>query len=311
MIGVVLQILAASARHGGVLLGCAVFGGVLIPPLADLLHPFVTPSVIGMMTLVLLRVDIQAALAHLRPRLAVIIAAHALAAPLLAWTIIAPLGLEPGIAAGIIIAATGCAATTGPAFARLLGLDAELALLVVLATTLLLPLTAPPMIFALIGLDLALSLPAFASRLALIVGLPFLLALAIRRWAGPARLTPLGPAIDGAVVWLVMLFGFGVMKGLTTRLLDDPAWVLKATLAAFAVNFGLNLATTLALAAPLGWRLAATAGLLGGNRNMALYLAILPAAADPRLALFFAPCQFPLFLSPFLLRAFIRWQRQG
>ena len=36
--------------------------------------------------------------------------------------------------------------------------------------------------------------------------------------------------------------------------------------------------------------------------NMALYLAVLPAAADVRLALFFALCQFPLFLSPFLLR---------
>ena len=46
----------------------------------------------------------------------------------------------------------------------------------------------------------------------------------------------------------------------------------------------------------------ATAGLMSGNRNMALYLAILPAAADPRIGLFFGLCQFPLFLSPFLLR---------
>jgi len=54
--------------------------------------------------------------------------------------------------------------------------------------------------------------------------------------------------------------------------------------------------------APFGWRVAASAGMLSGNRNMALYLAVLPAAADARLALFFALCQFPLFLSPFLLR---------
>jgi bile acid:Na+ symporter, BASS family len=88
-------------------------------------------------------------------------------------------------------------------------------------------------------------------------------------------------------------------------MLDDPWWVAQAAAAAFIVNFALNLATTLAFAVliPLGgWRLAATAGLMGGNRNMALYLAILPAAADPRVGLFFALCQFPLFLSPFLLR---------
>jgi BASS family bile acid:Na+ symporter len=35
---------------------------------------------------------------------------------------------------------------------------------------------------------------------------------------------------------------------------------------------------------------------------MALYLAVLPAATDARILLFFALCQFPLFLSPFLLR---------
>jgi BASS family bile acid:Na+ symporter len=35
---------------------------------------------------------------------------------------------------------------------------------------------------------------------------------------------------------------------------------------------------------------------------MALYLAVLPAATEPGILLFFALCQFPLFLSPFLLR---------
>ena len=35
---------------------------------------------------------------------------------------------------------------------------------------------------------------------------------------------------------------------------------------------------------------------------MALYLAVLPATTDARVLLFFALCQFPLFLSPFLLR---------
>ena len=48
--------------------------------------------------------------------------------------------------------------------------------------------------------------------------------------------------------------------------------------------------------------MALAAGLLSGNRNMALYLAVLPAATDSRILLYFALCQFPLFLSPMLLR---------
>ena len=143
------------------------------------------------------------------------------------------------------------------------------------------------------------------ARLVIAVGVPLCLSIALRRLIGPARLAPYGPAIDGAVVWLVVLYGFGVMDGLSARMLTDPAWVAQATLAAFAADFGLNLVTAGAFAW-MGRRAAATAGLMSGNRNMALYLAVLPAAADPRIGLFFALCQVPLFLSPFLLRPVYR-----
>jgi BASS family bile acid:Na+ symporter len=297
------RFLAASAQRGSALLGFGVFGGLLIPPLAHALHGMVSPVVVGLMTLVLLRIDIPAAVAHLRRpwRLGLIVAFQILVCPVLAWAAVAPFGLDAGIASGVVIFATGCAATSGAAFARMVGLDPELTLLATLATTALVPLTAPPLAYALMGVDLAISLGAFMARLGLAVGLPLALSLLIRRLAGRSRLEPLGPAIDGAVVWLVVLYGFGVMRGLAERIEADPLWVVQATLAAFAADFGLNAATTLALA-PLGWRAAASAGLMSGNRNMALYLAVLPAAADPRIGLFFALCQFPLFLSPFLLR---------
>jgi predicted Na+-dependent transporter len=301
-------LLGWSARYGGVLLGACVFLGVLVPPLARLFHPIIAPSIIGLMTLVLLRVDIPAAIAHLRRpgRLAVMVGFHALACPVIAWAVVEGLRLDAGIAAGVVIFATGCAATSGAAFARMVGLDPELSLIATLVTTILVPLTAPPMVYGLIGVDLAISLQAFAGRLGLVVGLPLLLSMALRRAIGAPRLAPHGPAVDGAVVWLVIIYGVGVMDGLAARLLADPWWVGQALAAAVVADFGLNLVTTVVLA-PFGWRAAASAGMLSGNRNMALYLAVLPAAADPRLALFFALCQFPLFLSPFLLRPIYRW----
>jgi bile acid:Na+ symporter, BASS family len=302
-----LEFLAASARHGSALLAAGIFGGVLIPPLARAFHPVIAPSVVALMTLVLLRVDIAAAFSHLRRplRVAAVVAFQLLACPVIAWAAVLPLHLDPGIADGVVIFATGCAATSSPAFARIVGLDPELTLLATLATTLLVPLTAPPMAHALMGVDMALGVGAFMARLAVVVGLPLALSLLIRGLAGQARLAPLGGAVDGAVVWLVVLYGFGVMDGLAARMATDPVWVAQALAAAFAVDFGLNLATTAAFAW-MGGREAASAGLMSGNRNMALYLAVLPAAADPRLALFFALCQFPLFLSPFLLRPLYR-----
>ena len=295
--------LAWSARYGSVLLAAGIFGGVLSPGLAASMRWFITPNVLGLMTLVLLRVDIPGTLSHLRRpvRVAALVVVHALVCPVLAWAAVQPLGLDGGIATGVVIFATGCAATSSPAFARMVGLDPELSLVVTLATTVLVPLTAPPMALLLLGVDLALSVQAFMGRLLLVVGLPMALSALLRRVAGPDRLQRHGEAVDGLVVWLVVFYGFAVMDGLQARMAADPGWVAQAIAAAFAVDYGLNIATAL-LFARTGVVTAATAGLMSGNRNMALYLAVLPAAADPRIGLFFGLCQFPLFLSPFLLR---------
>ncbi len=302
-----LRFFAASAARGPALLGVGVFAGLLIPPLAHAMRWFITPNVVMLMTLVLLRVDLAAALGHLRRpgRVAAVVAFLMLACPVIAWAAIRPLQLDAGIAAGVVIFATGCAATSGAAFARLVGLDAELTLIATLATTLLVPLTGPPIAHALVGVDLSIGVGAFMGRLLLVVGMPLLLSLLLRRLLGRALLSEIGPAVDGAVVWLVVLYGFGVMDGLAERLLRDPAWVAQAAASAFIAAFGLNLLTALALGG-FGWKIAAAAGLMSGNRNMALYLAVLPTTADPRLSLFFALCQFPLFLSPFLLRPVYR-----
>src|SRR5260370_18540551 len=176
------------------------------------------------MTLVVLRVHIPAALAHLRRpgRLGAIVAFQMLACPLIAWAAVAKLDLDPGIAAGVVIFATGCAATSGMAFARLVGLDPELTLLATLAGLLVVPLSAPPLANVLIGVDLAISVPSFMSRLALVVGLPLALSLAARRAIGAARLAPHGPAIDGPAGWLVVLYRLGAMRGLAARIPHDP-----------------------------------------------------------------------------------------
>ena len=304
---ILLRGLAWSARRGSILLAVAIFGGVLLPPLAAAFKIFITPIVLLMTALVLLRVDLAATLKHLRApaRLAAIVLVQMIACPLLAWAVVAPLKLDPGVAAGVVIFATGCAAMSSAAFARLVGLDPDLSLLTTLAMLALVPFTAPPIALWLLGVDLAIGPAAFMGRLLLVVGIPMLVSLALRRAIGRPALDRWGDAVDGALVWLVVLYGFAVMDGLAPRLAADPAWVAQALAAAFAVDYGLNLVTTLALLR-LGLRPAATAGLMSGNRNMALYLAVLPAGTDPRITLFFGLCQFPLFLSPFLLRPLYR-----
>jgi BASS family bile acid:Na+ symporter len=295
--------LAWSARQGGLLLAGGIFAGLFLPPLAALFRDIVTVTVFGLMTLVLLRVDAARLLSYLRrPVLVAALAAWMLlACPLLAYGVAWAAGLDGPLGAGLVIMATGCAATSSPAFARLVGLDAEVSLLVALVTTLLVPFTAPPLALGLMGIDLAISISGLMLRLLLVVGLPLMISIAIRRLVAREALDRAGPAVDGAVVWLVVLYGFGVMDGMLAKLIAEPAWVAAGLALAFAGNAGLNIATALAFL-PAGRRVALAGGLLSGNRNMALYLAVLPAARDERILLFFALCQFPLFLSPFLLR---------
>ncbi|MBV1797100.1 hypothetical protein KSF81_08535 [Siccirubricoccus sp. G192] len=298
-----LGFLEWSAWRGGALLAAGIFVGVAVPPLAAATRDVVTPVVAGLMTLVLLRVDPAQVLGYLRRPLLVLmlLAWLLLACPLIAFVLVRAVGLDGPLGAALVIMATGCAATSSPAFARLVGLDGEIALVASVLSTLLIPFTAPPLALGLLGIDLAISVGGLMARLGLVVGLPLLLSIALRRLLGPELLARIGRAVDGAVVLLVVLYGFGVMDGMQARLLAEPAWVAGGIALAFAGNFGLNILTTLAFA-PAGKRVALSAGLLSGNRNMALYLAVLPETTDASILLFFALCQFPLFLSPFLLR---------
>lgn len=298
-----MRFLEWSARQGGALLAIGIFAGLFIPPLAALFRDVVTITVAGLMTLVLLRVDLAQVLAYLRRPVLVgaLTAWLLLAMPVLAYAVAAAAGLDGPLGAALVISAAGCAATSSPAFARLVGLDGEISLVVAVVTTLLVPFTAPPLALGLMGIDLAISLTGLMTRLALVVGLPLLISIVIRQVVAEATLKRVGPSVDGAVVWLVVLYGFGVMDGLLARLLAEPSFVLGGLALAFAGNFGMNAVTALVFLAA-GRRLALAGGLLAGNRNMALFLAVLPAATDERILLFFALCQFPLFLSPFLLR---------
>jgi BASS family bile acid:Na+ symporter len=228
--------------------------------------------------------------------------------PLIAWAATRPLPIDHGLADAVVVFATALAIASAPAYARLLGLDPELALVGSLLSTLLVPILAPPLALLLLDLDLGISMTGYALRLALVVGLPTLLSIAIRRSAGAERLASARSQVDGLVVWLLVAFGFGVMDGIGPHFLAEPALTTEATVAAFLVVIALNLASFVLLL-PFGTGIAATAGMMSGFRSMALYLAILPDEADPRLRLFFGLYQIPLYLAPLLLRPLYRAAR--
>lgn len=304
------RFLEPFARHGAMILAASIFVGLFIPPLARAMRFIVTPTVVGLMTLVLLRVDFAAVFGYLRrPGLVLLLLGWIMVGcPVAAYGVVwlaEQAGFSGTLGSAFVVAATGCATTSGPAFARLVGLDAQLSLVASVLSTLLVPFTAPPLALGLLGVALPITIGGLSARLGLVVGLPLLISLAVRRVVGEDRLKPYGGSIDGAAVLLVALYGVGVMDGILGVAMDRTWFFVAATAVGFLCNYGLNALTTLVFL-PFGKNIALASGLTSGNRNMALYLAVMPADTEPDLLLFFALCQFPLFLSPFLLRPIYR-----
>ena len=310
-------LLAFFGRHAAWMLFAGVFLGLLFPALASLLRPLLPVAVVLLLLIALLRVDWPTALGYLRRPLliGVLTAWMLLASPVLAWILLPPLGLPEGLTTALILMAAAPPILSGAAFALLLGLDAALAVVVVLVSTLLTPLTLPPLALGLLGIELAIGVGELMARLALVVGLAYLGALGVRRWLGAARIGRVADQLDGVMVLMLLLFAVAIMDGVTATLYSRPGVVALWLAAAMLANPALQ-----ALAALVFWRLgvraALTAGILSGNCNMGLLLAALSTETDYDVILFFAVAQIPMYMTPAILlpiyrRLLARLEPQG
>lgn len=305
--------LAFLARHAAWMLFVGVFLGLLLPTLAQWLRPLLPPAVVLILLIALLRVDWSAMAGYLRRPLLIVALTvwMLLASPILTWTLVPPLGLPDSLTTALILMAAAPPILSGAAFALLLGLDAALAVVVGLIATLLTPLTLPPLALLLLGLELQVGVGELMGRLALVVGLAFFGALALRRGLGPARVARAADPLDGVMVLLLLVFAVAVMDGVTATLLAEPLQVALWLAAACLANPALQLLSALVFAR-FGIRLALTAGILAGNCNMGLLLAALPAESDSGVVLFFAVAQIPMYIIPALFlplyrRLIARW----
>lgn len=294
-----IRILEALGRRATPVLALSLFVGLLLPDLAALLRPLVAPAIVGLMACNVMRIDWRRLAAVLgRPRhAAALLAWTMIGAPLLTAAILAVLPLPDALKLAVLLTVSSPVLTAAPTFVMMMGLDGPLALFAVIASSLLQPFVQPPVVYWLLGISLDLPLGQLMLRLAVFVGLGFVIGLVLRRALGPARVARGDQAIGGAAVGLLILFGIGVMDGTTALILSSPLVVLLYLAAGFAANLMLQ-----AVGAALFWRMSRDAGLtialVGGCRNLANLVAVLGPAAGPELALFLAVGQFPLYFVP-------------
>lgn len=297
-------------RQGTRAIAVVVFIGIAAPSLDALVKPFVPEAIFALLCIAFLRVETTALRARLgRPGLLVAATAWTmLVIPALVGGAGLAVGLPtrtPDLFLALMLQAVASPMMAAPAFAAVMGLDATLVLVTLVTSSALTPFTAPLFAYIFIGPTLALPPVALGLKLISILGGSALVAIAIRRVVGIAAITRSKDKLDGLNILLVFVFVGAVMEHVAARTLARPLTMLGLAVLAFAVCYALLGLTALVLAGA-GPERAFALGLMASQRNMGLMVAATGNALPEVAWLYFALCQFPIYLSPQLLKPLAR-----
>jgi BASS family bile acid:Na+ symporter len=284
--------------------------GIGVPVLGTLLKPLVALAVFLLLVLAFLRVDLTALSDHAkRPMIVVAI---------MIWTmLVLPaclcwgyhlVGIDvrsPDLMLALVLQAATSPMMSSPAIAAMLGLDAALVLLGMVACTALVSFSAPAFVRVFVGDVVPISPLALGFKLsAMLVG-SALTALVIRRWAGRARIVRYTEHFDGLSVILMFIFIAAVTGGVGAVLLSDPLLALGLAALAFALTLLLS-GSTMIVFARLGRPQAAALGLMASQRNMGLMLGAAGAVLPDLVWLYLGLAQLPIYTLPQLMKPLLR-----
>lgn len=284
--------------------------GIAFPPLGRLMRPWLAEAVFLLLVLSFLRLDVARLRAHLR-RPGLILAATlwtALGVPLIFHALAGLAGLrekDPGLFLGLMLQGLASPMMAAPSLAALMGLDATLVLITLVTGTALLPFVVPVLAQLLLGEALAVSPAALGTRLGAILAGSVLLALVLRRLIGVAAIERHRDAVNGVNILVLLVFVAAVMGDVALMAWADPIAFAGMTALAFAVYGALLLGTAL-LFRRAGRIDALSLGIMASQRNMGLMVAAAGGTLPSTAWLYFSLCQFPIYLSPLLLRPLVK-----
>jgi hypothetical protein len=305
-----VRALAWLGNQGTRAIAALVFIGIAVPPLGELLKPFVTEAIFLLLCISFMRVDIRALRDHLR-RPGIVFAATAwtmLGVPLVSGLSCLATGLDvrsPDLYLALMLQAVASPMMAAPALAAVMGLDATLVLITLVTSTALVPITAPLFAYIFFGAALTLSPLGLGLKLLVILAGSLLVAAAIRWCVGASAIKRYRREIDGFNILILFVFVAAVMGNVVGGFWADPVKTLELTALAFAVFFALAGVTTL-IFRKLGRERALALGLMVSQRNMGLMVAATDGVLPGTTWLYFALSQFPIYLSPQLLKPVVR-----
>lgn len=298
--------LAWIGSHGTRAVAALVFIGIALPPIGRVLEPFVTEAIFFLLCVSFMRVDVPA-LQHYLQRPWIIVAATAwttVGIPILVGTTCLAIGLNrysPDLFLGLMLQAVTSPITATPALATLMSLDAVIVLVILVAATLVVPLTAAVSTYFFLRNAFTLSPFSLGLKLFVLLTGAWLVGTAARRLAGKSVISRYTQEIDGLNVLLMLIFVMAMMDTMAARFVSTPLAVIGLGLLAFALFFSMFGLTAL-LFSGVGRSYAFSIGFVVAQRNMGLMLATTGGVLPGLTWLYFALCQFPIYLGPHLLK---------
>jgi hypothetical protein len=302
-----VRALAWLGGQGTRAIAALVFIGIAVPPVGELLKPFVSEAIFLLLCISFMRVDVSLLRDHLQ-RPGLVLAATAwttLGVPLILGGSYLATGLDarsPDLFLALMLQAVASPMMAAPALAAVMGLDSTLTLV---TSTSLVPVTAPLFAYAFFGTALTLSPLGLGLKLVAILAGSLLVASAIRWTVGASAIKRHKGAIDGLNILILFVFVAAVMGNVVGGFFTDPIRMIELTMLAFAVFFALLVVTAL-IFRKAGRERAMALGLIVSQRNLGLMLAATDGVLPGTTWLYFALSQFPIYLSPHLLKPIVR-----
>jgi predicted Na+-dependent transporter len=315
----VLAVLSAAlawlGRQGARAIAAVVFIAIVVPPFDALLKPYVPEAIFVLLFVAFVRVETADLRRQLR-KPGLLIAATlwtSLVVPALIGVVCLALKADtraPDLFIGLMLQAIASPMMASPAFAAVMGLDTTLVLTTLVASTALLPLTAPMFCYIFIGPELTISPLTLGIKLFAILAGSLLFAVIIRWFVRLSTLVRYNEQINGVNIILVFVFVAAVMEDVAARFVAQPAMMIELTVLAFVLTFAI-LAVTAIVFIKAGREAALVLGLMASQRNMGLMLAATGGALPALTWLYFALAQFPAYLSPLLFMSLARRLKAG
>jgi len=299
----VRALLSLFARHGKLVLVAGLFAGILLPGLAAAMKPWLPELVAFLLFVAALRIGPAQLFNSLKklPSIFALVAVYQTFIPMVLVALFWCLGFSGPLALAIVLMTSASSISGAPNLTILTGNDGAPAMRLLILGTALLPLTIIPVFWVVPQFGSVQSIFVVSGKLILLIGVATLAASALRKVFFPQPKSETLAALDGLSAIAMAVVVIGLMAAIGPALAHDRNTLLLTLIAACAINWGLQLLANFIFKNTDWQEERVSYSIIAGNRNMALFLAALPATVTDPILLFIGCYQIPMYLTPIVM----------